>query len=62
MRRKGGRQVCRGDGAGSLSLERNTVEAIAGLVALALERARFLTEVSRTEALRQKRKIEIGAA
>jgi two-component system, OmpR family, sensor histidine kinase KdpD len=34
-------------------LERGAVEAIAGLVALALERARFLQEVSRTEALRQ---------
>lgn len=33
--------------------ERGTIEAIAGLVALALERARFLKEVSRTEALRQ---------
>lgn len=32
---------------------RGTVEAIAGLVALALERARFLKEVSHTEALRQ---------
>jgi two-component system sensor histidine kinase KdpD len=31
---------------------RGTVEAIAGLVALALERARFLKEVSHTEALR----------
>jgi two-component system, OmpR family, sensor histidine kinase KdpD len=37
----------------SSALERGTVEAIAGLVALALERARFLKEVSRTEALRQ---------
>jgi two-component system sensor histidine kinase KdpD len=35
------------------SLERGTIEAIAGLVAIALERARFLREVSRTEALRQ---------
>jgi two-component system sensor histidine kinase KdpD len=35
------------------TLERGTIEAIAGLVALALERARFLKEVSRTEALRQ---------
>jgi two-component system sensor histidine kinase KdpD len=34
-------------------LERGAVEAIAGMVALALERARFLKEVSRTEALRQ---------
>jgi two-component system, OmpR family, sensor histidine kinase KdpD len=33
--------------------EPGVVEAIAGLVALALERARFLQEVSRTEALRQ---------
>ena len=30
-----------------------TIEAISGLVALALERARFLKELSRTEALRQ---------
>ena len=37
----------------SRSSERTTLEAIAGLVALALERARFLQEVSRTEALRQ---------
>ena len=35
------------------NIDLNTVEAIAGLVALALERARFLKEVSRTEALRQ---------
>lgn len=35
------------------ALERGTIEAIAGLVAIALERARFLREVSRTEALRQ---------
>ncbi|HEV8487702.1 MAG TPA: ATP-binding protein [Blastocatellia bacterium] len=42
----------------SHSLERNTVEAIAGLVALALERARFLTEVSRTEALRQSERLK----
>lgn len=34
-------------------LERGTIEAVAGLVALALERARFLKEVSHTEALRQ---------
>jgi two-component system, OmpR family, sensor histidine kinase KdpD len=34
-------------------LERETIEALAGLVALALERARFLKEVSHTEALRQ---------
>jgi two-component system sensor histidine kinase KdpD len=34
-------------------LERGTIEAIAGLVAVALERARFLREASRTEALRQ---------
>jgi two-component system sensor histidine kinase KdpD len=33
--------------------ERATIEAIAGLVALALERARFLTEVGSTEALRK---------
>ena len=37
----------------SRDVERGTVEAIAGLVALALERARFLTEVRHTEALRQ---------
>src|SRR5262245_45556492 len=37
----------------SSALGRGTVAAIAGLVALALERARFLKEVSRTEALRQ---------
>ncbi|HEY6332607.1 MAG TPA: DUF4118 domain-containing protein, partial [Blastocatellia bacterium] len=35
------------------STERGTAEAVAGLVALALERARFLEQVSRTEALRQ---------
>lgn len=35
------------------SLEEATIEAISGLVALALERARFLKELSRTEALRQ---------
>ncbi len=34
-------------------LERETMEAIAGLVALAYERAAFLQEVSRTEGLRQ---------
>lgn len=37
----------------SSTMERGTVEAIAGLVALALERARFLKEISHTEALRQ---------
>jgi two-component system sensor histidine kinase KdpD len=37
----------------STHLERGAVEAIAGMVALALERARFLKEVSHTEALRQ---------
>ena len=37
----------------SQDIERGTSEAIAGLVALALERARFLREVSHTEALRQ---------
>jgi two-component system sensor histidine kinase KdpD len=37
----------------SRDMEPTTVEAIAGLVALALERARFLKEVSHTEALRQ---------
>jgi two-component system, OmpR family, sensor histidine kinase KdpD len=34
-------------------LETGTIEAVAGLVAVALERARFLREASRTEALRQ---------
>ena len=34
-------------------MEKGTIEAISGLVALALERARFLKELSRTEALRQ---------
>ena len=42
----------------SARIEHNTVEAIAGLVALALERARFLTEVSRTEALRQSERLK----
>jgi two-component system sensor histidine kinase KdpD len=37
----------------SSTIERGTLEAIAGLVALALERARFLKEISHTEALRQ---------
>jgi two-component system sensor histidine kinase KdpD len=37
----------------SPTFERATIEAVAGLVALALERARFLEQVSRTEALRQ---------
>jgi two-component system sensor histidine kinase KdpD len=37
----------------STMLEGGTIEAISGLVALALERARFLKELSRTEALRQ---------
>lgn len=37
----------------SSTLEQGTIEAIAALVALALERARFLKEVSHTEALRQ---------
>jgi two-component system, OmpR family, sensor histidine kinase KdpD len=37
----------------SATLEGSIIEAIASLVALALERARFLREVSRTEALRQ---------
>jgi len=37
----------------SRPIERATLEAIAGLVALALERARFLKEASQTEALRQ---------
>ncbi|HWC77935.1 MAG TPA: DUF4118 domain-containing protein, partial [Blastocatellia bacterium] len=42
----------------SSHLDWNTVEAIAGLVALALERARFLSEVSRTEALRQSERLK----
>ena len=37
----------------SNTLANGTIEAISGLVALALERARFLKELSRTEALRQ---------
>ncbi len=37
----------------SNTLADGTIEAISGLVALALERARFLKELSRTEALRQ---------
>lgn len=37
----------------SAALSPGTIEAIGGLVALALERARFLKELSRTEALRQ---------
>jgi two-component system sensor histidine kinase KdpD len=37
----------------SCELKRASIEAIGGLVALALERARFLKELSRTEALRQ---------
>jgi two-component system sensor histidine kinase KdpD len=37
----------------SSTIERGTLEAIAGLVALALERARFLKAISHTEALRQ---------
>jgi two-component system sensor histidine kinase KdpD len=37
----------------SAALSPGTVEAISGLVALALERVRFLKELSRTEALRQ---------
>lgn len=37
----------------SALMEAGTIEAISGLVALALERARFLKELSRTEALRQ---------
>ena len=37
----------------SLPLAQETIEAIAGLVALAIERTKFLNEVSRTEALKQ---------
>lgn len=37
----------------SASIERGMVEAVAGLMALALERARFLNAMSYTEALRQ---------
>lgn len=40
------------------TLERTTLEAIAGLVALALERIRFLQEVSHTETLRQSDKLK----
>lgn len=40
------------------NLERTLLEAIAGLVALALERARFLQEVSYTETLRQSDKLK----
>lgn len=42
----------------SNKLERVAIEAIAGLVALALERAKFLQEVSNTEALRQSDKLK----
>jgi two-component system sensor histidine kinase KdpD len=42
----------------SSNMEANTIEAIAGLVALALERARFLKQVSRTEALRQSERLK----
>jgi len=35
------------------ALERGTIEAVAGLVAVALERARFLREAGRAEALKQ---------
>lgn len=37
----------------SLELEQETLEAIAGLAAMALERARFLRDLSRTEALKR---------
>lgn len=37
----------------SQTLHRESIEALSGLVALALERARFLRELSHTEALRQ---------
>lgn len=42
----------------SQKLERGAIEAIAGLVALAVERAKFLQEVSNTEALRESNKIK----
>lgn len=42
----------------SEKLERGAIETIAGLVALALERAKFLQEVSNTEALRQSNKVK----
>ena len=42
----------------SSNIERHTVEATGGLVALALERARFLREVSRTEALRHSERLK----
>ncbi|MBZ5535723.1 MAG: DUF4118 domain-containing protein [Acidobacteriia bacterium] len=42
----------------SRSIERETLDAMAGLVALALERARFLKELSRTEALRQSNELK----
>jgi PAS domain S-box-containing protein len=42
----------------SSTLEDETVEAVAGLVAMALERARFLREMSRMEALKQSDKLK----
>ena len=42
----------------SEAIERTTVEATAGLVALALERARFLRALSHTEALRQSNELK----
>jgi len=42
----------------SRPVERETLDAMAGLVALALERARFLKELSRTEALRQSNELK----
>lgn len=42
----------------STLIEQGAIEAIAGLVALALERARFLREVSHTEAIKQSDKLK----
>lgn len=42
----------------SSTLEEKTLEAIAGLVAWSLERARILQEISRTEALRQSNELK----
>ncbi|MFI5175256.1 MAG: DUF4118 domain-containing protein [Terriglobia bacterium] len=42
----------------SRPVERETLDAMAGLVALALERARFLKELSRTEVLRQSNELK----
>ena len=42
----------------SIPVGRESLDAMAGLVALALERARFLKELSRTEALRQSNELK----